>query len=114
MERRFLVLPVRSLEIMLTELPGPHDREQITFIGWSWPVARSTGSLLYLPNVATSHRLHKHTVVKFHLLFLSFLLSPFFFILLLSVSFSVILLFVWRSFFPVFCYSFAPYTYEIS
>jgi len=33
MEDRFLVRPFRSLEIMLTELPGPHDREQVTFAG---------------------------------------------------------------------------------
>lgn len=44
---------------MLTELPGPYDREQVTFVGWSWPVARSTGSLFCLTNVATSHLLHK-------------------------------------------------------
>jgi hypothetical protein len=75
MEHRFLVLPIRSLEIVLTELPGAHDSLQIPFIGWLWPVARCTGSLFYLPNVATFHRLHKHTVVKFHLLPFSFSLS---------------------------------------
>ena len=74
MEHRFLVRPVGSLEIMLNELPGPHDREQVTFVGWSWPVARSTESLICLTNVATSHRLHKHTVVNFHLRLFSFFL----------------------------------------
>ena len=97
MEHRFLVRPIRSLEIMLTELSGPHDREQVTFVGWSWPVARSTGSLFYLTNVATSHRLHKHTVVKFHLR-----PFPFFRALFLPLHSIAILLSV--SFF--FCYTF--------
>ena len=107
---------IRSLETLLTELPGPRDREQVTFVGWSWPVARSTRSLFCLTNVATSHRLHKHTVVKFHLRLFSFFLALSFFLHSIAIRF----FFCYTSFylydlhsFPVFCYSFVPYAYEI-
>jgi hypothetical protein len=95
MEHRFLVLPICSLEIVLTELPGAHDSLQIPFIGWLWPVARCTGSLFYLPNVAI---LIAYTSTQLWSSIYFLFLSLFLFILLLSVSFSVILFFICLAF----------------
>jgi len=95
---------IRTLETVLTELPGLYDREQVTFVGWSWPVARSTESLFCLTNVATSHRLHKHTIVKFHLRPFSFFLALSLFLHSIAIRF-----FFCYTFF--FCMAFILYSF---